>query len=219
MTPGIVEEHFRALMLATVARVMQEAAHSYDSPEALVEAVPFLRDYLEELARHPAQLDLARWSETIAKLESSTQKHLPLRALRDAARLDRIAIGVLVTVGLVEEDPRFALLFEPFQRVVGASRPTVGMLHEWWSPVEDRGEVRIAIRRLRELGLLEVVNPDAPRLDWSLQVPTIVWDAIRGDSPSMPTPGVTFRPHASLATLAQLIVPDAITAKLPQLAS
>jgi hypothetical protein len=212
-------EHFRLHVLATVAHLVQEAAHSYDSLEALTVEIPFLRDYLEELEGGPDQLDLPRWREAIARLEEATPAHLPLRALREACGLDRIALGVLVTTGLIEEDARFGLLFEPFQRGSGAPRPTAGLLNAWWRLPDDRGEVRGAIRRLRELGLVEVVNPDAPRLDWALQVHGFVWDALRGETAAQPIPGVTFRPHDALAGIGALILPDAVATVFPRLAA
>ena len=116
---------------------------------------------------------------------------------------------LLVAVGLIEEDARFGLLFEAVQ---GVRRPTVGLLHGWWREPLDSDSVREHTRRLRELGLVQVVNPEAPRLDWALQVPEVVWDALRSGFTSAES--VRHRRLESLPREDDLILPQALRATL-----
>ena len=70
-------------------------------------------------------------------------------------------------------------MFERMQVGPGHHRPTVGLLNELWQ--ETVGDVQRPLRVLRECGLVEVVNPEAPRAEWALRVPAMLWDALRGE--------------------------------------
>ena len=58
--------------------------------------------------------------------------------------------------------------------------------------------------------MVQVVNPDAPRLEWALQVQPLLWDALRGEPPAELAPWARYQPPESLVALEQLIVPAAL---------
>src|SRR5262249_3478214 len=82
---------------------------------------------------------------------------------------------LLLAAGLPEQDARFGALFEALQGA-GHARATPGLLAGWLPGWDVRG----AVGRLHEQGLLDVADPSAPRLAWPLQVTPGVWDARRG---------------------------------------
>ena len=122
------------------------------------------------------------------------------------------AVTLLFAAGLVEEDARFGLLFEALD-CLQSRRPTVGVLAEVWD-ASDGGDARALASQLRRLGLLHVANPDAPRAEWALQVPTAVWDAVRGERSHHPVNWARYQPPAALPELQDLIVTDALRAPL-----
>ena len=164
----------------------------------MFERFPFLAHYNNELAEGGiGGVDLgeapARWLDAVLAWESATDGHLPLRALRDAAALDPSAIALLMTIGLYDEDPRFGVVFDLLQGEMGQKRPTAGLLGAWWDAVSGSGSGRAQLRQLYGLGLIQPLNADAPRSEWSFQVPQAIWDAARGECHEEPAAGLRFR--------------------------
>ncbi|WP_437576628.1 ATP-binding protein [Sorangium sp. So ce887] len=217
--PASPAGHYKLYFLATVFHVIEQAAASSDSAEALFEQFPFLTAYLEEVPL-PPERGPTFWPGSVQAFEAHITDHLPLRALRDAAGLDHRAITLLLAVGLIEEDARFGALFDAMQDTTALRRPTLGLLNAWWREPVDGGEVRAALRRLRELGLVQVVNPEAPRIEWALHAPSLLWDAIRGETPEAPAPQLRYRALDTLPPLRALILPDTLSelmARVPSL--
>lgn len=195
--------HFRLWFLAAVLHVLEQLTHNLGSLDEVLEQFPFLRDYLDEL---PAGMTTVEWLLAIHDWESGTEAHLPIRALQKALDLDERGLTLFFAIGLIEEDPRFGFVLECAQPVSpGQHRPTLGLLTSWW---RNASNVREAIRLLLDHGLVQVLNADAPRLQWVFQSPPAVWDAVRGEMPPMPTPWLTFTPHSELPSLDDLILAD-----------
>ena len=217
--------HFNLCFYAAVLRVIGQLSQSFGSLSAVYERFPFLAGYAEELtAFGMTQVDsndaTEEWRERLDLWEAATTEHLPLRALRESAALDHRAIGLLLSVGLIEEDSRFGFLFETMQATPGQHRPNAGLLSAWWRDADDEGAGRINLRRLLELGLVNVVNKDAPRIEWALQIPALLWDVLRGESDHQLAPWLKHRAPASLLSIDELLVADAIRQRLlrvPQL--
>jgi hypothetical protein len=208
--------HFKLHVLATVFHLIEAAAASFDPPGALFEQFPFLGGYLEEIDV-PPERTAAFWIDALQGFEALVPAHLPLRALRDAAGLDHSAVSLLLAAGLIEEDARFGALFEALQAPTVSRRPTIGLLNAFWREPVDSGEVRARIRRLRELGLLQVLNPDVPRVEQAVSVPAVLWDAIRGETPGAPAPGLRYRPMEALLDERSLVLDDELRASLGRL--
>ncbi|MDQ1613420.1 MAG: hypothetical protein QOG00_3351 [Pyrinomonadaceae bacterium] len=215
--------HFKLYVFAAVARLIEQVALSFETIEAAYEQFPFLEGYGEELeGRAPAHLGCEDergahewWQEAIRLWEEgTTETHLPLRALRDAAALDHAAMTLLMCAGLIEEDARFGLLFETMQATPGQHRPTYGLLSAWWREREDCRAVRARLRELHELGLVEFTGTDAPRTEWSLHAPPLLWDVLRGETRERLAPWARYHAPAALAPLDALILPAELGAQL-----
>ncbi|MCA1564731.1 MAG: ATP-binding protein [Acidobacteria bacterium] len=215
--------HFKLYVFAAVARVLEQVAQSFGTIEAAYEQFPFLEGYDEELeGRAPAHLACGEdeggahewWREAIRLWEEGTEARLPLRALRETAALDHAGVTLLMCAGLIEEDARFGLLFETMQATPGQHRPNLGLLSAWWRDREDYREVRARIRELHELGLVEFTGTAAPRTEWSLSAPPLLWDVLRGETRERLAPWARYHAPASLAPLDALILPAELRAQL-----
>jgi len=211
--PPTPAEHFRLYLFAAVAHLIDQVARVFDTPEALFDHFPFLAGYRAELVSFGPDsltgeaLD-AWWCDAIRAWEARAPGHLPLRALREAADLNHGTLSLFMCLGLVEEDSRFGLLFEAMHGVAGQPRPTLGLLSAWWREDGGRGPARQALRRLRDAGLAQVTNPDAPRLAWAMQPPTILWDVVRGEGHESLAPWARYHPPGGLPSLDELILPE-----------
>jgi hypothetical protein len=198
--------------------------HAYAAVVALRDRLPaadernglgFLAGYYEQLeAAGPQQREL--WWAHVHAWERDALGHLPLRGLRDAYGLDPLALTLLFTVVLADEDARFGQLFEALNGLVGETRPTLGLLATW----TDDERARDALHTLFGVGLLETANDDGPRQRWPLQVPPILWDGMRGRAPGALAPWASYRPPEELPALAMLVLPDDVAdalARVPRL--
>ena len=197
MTP---EEHFRSCFYAAVRRLQAAVSEMLGSSDEVFRQFPFLEGYSSALAD-----DDADWAAAPA--------HLPLRALQKAGGLSDDAILLLMAVGLIEEDARFGQLFESLQDPP-KRHPTLGLLTALWRSTGDCKAVREDLRLLRDLGLVQVMNPDEPRLEWALQPATVVWDALRGERSATIAPWARLTPHADLRGRQELILPSETRDKL-----
>ena len=201
--PRTPAAHFRLRFLAAVLYVVDQLSHNLGSLDDVVEQFPFVRDYLDATAGAGA----AAWLDALSRWEASAEGHLPLSALRDALALDDSALTLLFAIGLIEEDPRFGFLIECAQPVAPQQqRPSLGLLTAWWRDGNGVGGVRERIRILLDSGLIQVLNADAPRLQWVFQSPPAVWDALRGEMGPNPTPWLRFAAPAELPRLAELVL-------------
>ena len=206
-------EHFKLYFYAAVLHVIGEVSSLLGSPEAAFQQFPFLSGYYQEFARYaPEQLNWREfgswWRDSLLSWEETASEYLPLHALRETAALDHDAITLLVMTGLNEEDARFGALFEIVQGTPGQTRLTQGLASAWWRDDAGNNRARFLIRQLQEAGLVQVVNPDAPRSHWALQVPAPVWEAIRGEKYDAPAPWARYIAPSQLVTTEELVISD-----------
>lgn len=218
-TPRTALEHFKLYFYGAVLAVLEQVIRGFDSPEATFEQFPFLLGYNNELANYGLEgyhssAALAGWQAGIENWERTAEGHLPLKALREVAALDYAAVTLLVSIGLVEEDARFGFLFETLQGLPGQPRPTLSLLNAF-SP--DPDELRTNLRRLQELGLIEVANPQAPRAQWVFQTPSVLWEALRGESYQKLAQWLEYKPREQLLPLEKLTLPDEAARQLAML--
>jgi AAA+ superfamily predicted ATPase len=160
--------------------------------ENVQSSFPFLAMYRENLTG-------VDWEQQIAAYTSDD--YLPIPALQDHFSPD--AVWVLLTAGLIEEDIRFGALFAALQDPLLSRRPCIGLLG--WL-LEDI-DVLETVRPLIESGLLVVDNPQEARAEWVLRVPPVIWDALRGNPPPTPAPGMSLQPTDTFPDLHALILP------------
>lgn len=217
-------EHFKLYYYAAVLHLLEQVVQSFGSQEDAFEQFPFLVGYHDELAArgfggqtlHEA---IHSWRDTLLIWEEAIPEHLPLRAISHTAGLDYSMLTLLLTIGLIEEDARFGLIFEALQSAPGQHRPTLGLLNAWWREPIDRGEVRSTLLLLQELGLVQVINPEAPRIEWALQIPGPLWDVMRGDTRAAITRNIDYKFPGDLPLYDDLIIPEQLRARLSTLSS
>jgi hypothetical protein len=207
-------EHFKLFFYGAVLSLFHHVVQVFGSSEAAFKEFPFLIGYNNELADgglagvNSAQA-VSIWLESLRAWEEKAAGHLPLRALRKAAGLDHPAMILLTVIGLIEEDLRFGTIFETMQGTHGQHRATPGLLN-CWGRDETWSDPRRSLRRMCELGLVRVVNPEATRLEWAMEVPSPVWDALRGEQNEVSGQGFLYRSPEQLLTIDQLILTPAL---------
>ncbi len=216
--PHTPEAHFKLYFYTALLHVLEQVMPAFESPEAAFERFPFLVGYHNELADQGLAgraFDEAAswWRDRLYAWEGSATTHLPLCALRENAGLDHEALVLLMTIGLVEEDARFGALFEALHGRPDQPRPTIGLLMGWRHGLSEETD-RVHLRRLQELALIQAVNPDAPRSDWAVQVPALIWDALRGETHSTLAAGLLYHAPDRLTMLDDLIVNDEVRSTL-----
>lgn len=223
--PHIPREHFKLFFYAAVLHIfsrlsLDESADSASSPqETTFEHFPFLAGYTNELAAcglEGMSLDQAElaWREAVLAWEDSAPLTLPLTSLRRAAELDYDALVLLAAIGLLDEDARFGPLFAAAQGIPAQHRPTFGLLSVWWHNEHGYNEVRNTIHSLQDLGLIEVVNPAAPRLEWAFQPASLLWDALRGERHPQLAAWCHYHPPETLLSYDELVLPEEILCSL-----
>jgi hypothetical protein len=174
--PRTPNQHFRLLVYTEALRLRERLGDA-------AAALPFVDAYVAETGAASA----AAWDDAVARWETDGEA-LPAVELRRTAGLEREDLALVFAAGLVEEDARFAFLFEAAS---GSPRATAALLAAWGGE-----RARRAVRRLLALGLLESA-------DAGLRPAPPVWDALRGDAP----PGLRLRRPGELTPLDELIVP------------
>jgi hypothetical protein len=217
-TPAV---HFKLYFYAAVLRLLEHVTRALGTFAATLEHFPFLAGYSEELAAHSGSglaLDGATrwWHNALSAWEATVPGHLPLRALREATGLDHDALTLWVSLGLIEEDTRFGVVFATTQGTPAQHRPTVGLLHALWSDVPEAADVRATLRRLQACGVVQVLNPEAPRAEWVLQVPALLWEVMRGEAIEQVATWAHYQPPTRLLALEDLMLPEALSAQLAQ---
>ena len=217
-------EHFKLAIFGVIARLLDVCADTDDN--AAIAAHPFLSEYAEEIeARTRAGSCFeTRWRAALdvwVDQATSIGANLPLVALGRTGVTD-LEIELLLAIGLIEEDSRFGAVFARAQE--GEQRPTLGTLIAWWRHDDEGGDraddVRRAVQSLMRHGLVDVPNSLAPRPAWTPTVTIAVWDALRGDAPSLPW--LDWRARESLPTPESYVAPGATRqacATLPEVLS
>ncbi|MDX6529952.1 MAG: hypothetical protein QOH41_2242 [Blastocatellia bacterium] len=206
-------EHFKLYFYAAVLQVIGEIATLLGSLETAFKQFPFLSGYYQEFTRYAPENSKWQefadwWRDSLLAWETTATEFLPLRALREATGLDHEAMTLLVAAGLNEEDARFGSLFEIVQGTPGQSRLTLGLLSAWWRDADGNNRARTLIRQLQDVGVVQVVNTEAPRSQWALQVPVPIWDAMRGERHDAPASWARYLATAELPGREQLVLPD-----------
>jgi hypothetical protein len=149
----------------------------------------------------------------LRRAEESSAGDLPLRNLSDACGLPLVQRFAVVAAGLVEEDSRFGDLFA---RLQGHRIPTVELLGRLLRPSSD-SDPWLVCNSLIEMGLLRVTDRAAPRAEWTVRVPSLVWNLLRGTGQIPNASGLRWTPHALLDDFDALFVPESFRERLRRL--
>ncbi|RYG69169.1 hypothetical protein EON77_14915, partial [bacterium] len=214
-------EHFRLHFFGAVLVCIEHAAACAESFETALERFPFLAGYNNELAERLAGLSLyeafARWCAALEAWEVRAAGHLPLRALRKSLGVDMAGIMCLFSVGLVEEDARFGVLFETLQGLPGQRRPLAGLLRQCWREHLSGNDLSRLLRHARAAGVIVAAEADGAQHDPALRIPPGMWEALRGDTIGTPLPWAHWREADSLAPIGDLIATPEIRSALAAL--
>lgn len=192
--------------------------------EAIFERYPFLGDYFQEMRQNmPEQITWSDggewWRREIKAWEVSAEAHLPLRALVEDAGLGFESCLAFMIIGLVEEDSRFGTLFAELQEPLAQRRPMLELVGQMMidEALVGQSDPWTICRPLLDLGVVEAPNRQAPRSEWLLRVPPLLWDAARGEMSAHPASWAEYREPASFPTFDRLIANREIIARLRKL--
>jgi hypothetical protein len=191
--------------------------------QAALERYPFLGKYFKEMLPYmPEELSwgsaLRWWEEEISAWEASSEIHLPLLAMAGRGDVSFHSRLALMLVGLVEEDSRFGTLFAELQEPLAYRRPCLELLGQvmMTDNLAGRLDAWAICRPLLSTGVLEVVNRDAPRSEWVLRVPSMLWDVVRGEGDACPASWCRRHPPEAFPRATELFFPDDFLERLKQ---
>ena len=224
--PHTPRNHLTLLLYEAALSVLYYLRVQADEEEdldAILGRHAFLRPYHDALTeRLPADLSwgaVFEWlrQQTRTWEDAAPRGALPLRELQ----LSPSCLLTLVTAGLIEEDPAFGALFSSGRPGVPAARPTISLLHDLalYANDDTLPDAWAHCAPLIEQRLVEVLNPDAPRGDWALRVPSLVWNAVRGECGAEPISGVHLHNRQGFGRLSELILPPSQRERITELAA
>lgn len=172
---------FRLAAIGTVLQMLERQLPHWSAaiPEAAALADEY-RSAAADLARG-ALPSAAAWEEALAAWQRP-EASLPANRLA-ASGFRHGHAQLLLSLALVEEDPRLALLIEP-----EGGLPTLGGLVALWRGAagsDDPARVREELLDLADAGLVSIGNLEAPRAAWQLRAPVAVVDALSGQVPRL----------------------------------
>jgi hypothetical protein len=222
--PLTAHNHFLLHFYAAVARVLayvdrRAADGAQDRRPSDSSRDVFLAGYRDELAQLGTDGDVSWWEHLVTVWEGRESGHLPLRAIAEAAGLDFRCRITLLALSLAEVDSRFGSLFAELQAPLGHRRPTLETLgHLLAEDGRDDGLQAWEVgQRLVRAGLAEVVDPEAPRSEWQLRIPAVLWDLVQGRDGGRPQPWCTIRPLDEYLPIEDLPLPAMLRDQLAQL--
>jgi hypothetical protein len=222
--PLTAHNHFLLHFYAAVARVLAYVDRRVvDSPQDRLPSDAsrdaFLAGYRDELAQLGPHADVTWWEHLVTGWEGQGSGHLPLRAIAEAAGLDFRGRVTLLTLSLAEIDSRFGTLFAELQAPLGHRRPTLETMGHLLAEDgrNDGLEAWDIGQQLVHAGLVEVVDPDAPRSEWQLRIPAVLWNLVQGRDAGRPQPWCTLHRPDEFERINDLPLPAPLRDQLQQL--
>lgn len=226
--PHTAHNHFVLHLFTAVyylAHYLQQTAEPDKSGlETIFDRYPFLGGYFGELAPFlPPSVTwgqgLTWWQTEIGRWEAASPIHLPLSVLHETGASGFNGRIALLLAGLVEEDSRFGSLFAA-QQGSDERRPTLELIGRI---AVDPTQASLGLsdpwhvcRSLLAAGLLQAASQEGPRAEWTLHVPSPLWDLIRGENVPQPFPGCRYQAADNLPHIEDLILPEAFCHQLQQ---
>ncbi|MEM7051204.1 MAG: ATP-binding protein [Acidobacteriota bacterium] len=202
-----------------LVHLRQLVAEAGEEAEDSLAHHPFLAEYLAEMSHWmPDDLTWEEgqrwWRDEVALWEAACEEQLPLTRL--GLSFDQ-RCAVMLT-GLVEEDSRFGSLFQELQAPLPHRRPTIEVLGSLAPQDQDLGSDPWGFcQPLLSSGLLVTLGDQGPRSEWPLQVPALLWDAMRGSSPATLAPWGQLQSAVEALPLEQLIFDPLVLTRLKRL--
>lgn len=210
--------HFRIVFYAAVYRLINYIRRIHtetgtESLESIFKKYPFLTQYFKEITPYlPAQSDwetLLKWWETqLDTWSDSPLNYFPLQALARQEGLPSSGMVALMLVGLVEEDSRFGTLFAAIQEPLVSRRPCLQLVELIMSDTSGTNYPSGIYTTLLSAGLVNVSNPEAPRSEFVLRIPSILWAMIRGEISQHPASQCDYYNGSDFPLISQLVFPQ-----------
>jgi len=191
---------FRGLVLAAAQRVIEHAFEALGEASEVAARFPFLGDYVDVTD------------------EIEVAPHEPLAQLVRCCEWPVHAVELWLVCGLLEEDARFAEVFEAFDQHTHARHPSLALMQRWWGTLPRTG-VRPALRALLEAGVLQACNPGAALSDQLYEVEENCWAAARGEAPRRPLNGVWLAEAEDARPSEQLLISPKVAEAIDEIAS
>ncbi len=213
--------HFYAAVHCLLHYIRRLDGISGKESESAFKKYPFLSNYLTELQQHipeTANWDQAAvwWEREITAWEQESTGHLPLRAVGEIANASFATRLALVIAGLVEEDSRFGTLFAYLQAPLNYRRPCQEIVGQMLAGNSIEGW---NICRPLLNGFVDIPNRDAPRSEWVLRVPALLWDAVKGVEGLHGNLGYQVHHPEEYSNIRKLIFPEDYLHRLEQTAT
>ena len=215
--------HFYGAVLRLLQYIDRTEALSSGELQRPGSRYPFLAHYREEIQRFvPEHLSpeaiVAWWEEQVAGWQADAQGHLPLAALAGVPGVGPDGRAVFMLAGLVEEDSRFGTVLAQLQEPLPARRLALGLVSQLLAGAGNSAEIDAweTCRALFQIGALEAANPAAPRSEWMLQVPSLLWDAARGSLDRATSGWCVVHPAADFPWPEESILPEDFIHRLRQ---
>ena len=206
--------HFQLHLYRVIQRLIENiyCAMPTESLEGLLTDYPFLHLYRAQLESMAIEPQLADFEERYAE-------HLPIRALQTSMAVSDQELDLLLAAGLLEEDIRFGALFANLQHPLTSRQPCLGMLDWLLMPLGGYPTSSWqAAESLAEFGLVELKQgDDSVRLEWTIKVPVVLWDALKGIRAPKPHPRIQRQAGSDFPSLDQLILPPDLAESAQQL--
>ena len=184
--PDTSGEHYRLYLRAAIYHLVWHcnalAEASRGNLEGTLQRFPFLKDYFNDVAG-PMPMDISWddglhwWRDQILAWEQGSNIRLPLLCFDDSHGIDYLQRLALVVIGLPDADSRFGSAFAWLQSPLDARRPSIELTGRIVG-VEDPWAL---CRPLLDARLVSHAGDDGPRPEWVLNIPTALWDVIRGE--------------------------------------
>ncbi len=191
----------RPLLLAAAWRVARAGLDRWGGEDGLAERFPFLHDH----------------ALAFAALDDELQpRHEPLAELIEAAGAPdwpTITTELWLLLGLVEEDARFAAVFEALDEDRQSGLPSQALMQSWWGSLPGEG-LRPALRALSGLGLIKPVGGAGLRSEQLFEVEEACWAALRGEAWPRPAPGLRLHAPGGAPRLSELVLDGSTSAWL-----
>ena len=225
--PATKERHFALNFFAAVFRLINQARRLAENRDEKIDQVfasyPFLAQYFDEMRQFmPPELswDQAEfwWEQQITAWEQKCEQDLPLLKVDKNFELGFSARMALILAGSVEEDSRLGTIVAQLQAPLNHRRPVLEFLGQCAKPAQQTyTEPWKVCRPLLDAGLLIPLDMQAPRSEWVLKVPMVLWDLIRGNDSFFQQGWFQIHPHADGPQLQDLIFPDDFFTRLQRL--
>lgn len=220
--------YFYAAVFRLLNRIQMLSQVGGSSLEETFKRYPFLGEYYNEMLNYmPKDINwhdaIHWWTRAITAWEKTCDVRLPIYLLENSASLDFDKRLAFIAIGLVEEDSRFGTVFDEFQAPLSQRRPTLEFIGQMMTAGQEPNIYEDAwslCRPLVDLGLIEVLNDQAPRSEWYVRVPSLLWDAARGEISERPAAWCQFHNSEQFPDINNLIYPEEMLDRLrniPQL--